>query len=91
MEFHKYETTYNTDISNKFQYTEFNKYKELKTVEIDISKSINQNAFTELSIEPFTKMNNINSFDVFQNILSEPINISIALYCSKCNQQPTCH
>ena len=56
VKFCEYETTHsNTDISNKFQYAEFNKYKESETVEIDILKSINQNTFIEFNIKSFTK------------------------------------
>ena len=65
VEFHKYETAYNTDISNKFQYTEFDEYKELKTVKIDISELINQNTSTEFNIKFFIKVQNINFFNVF--------------------------
>ena len=92
MKFHKYEITHsNTDTSNEFQYTEFNKYKELKTVEIDISESTNQNAFTKSSIEPFTEAEDINSSDAFQNVSSEPTNTSITSHYSEYNQQPTHH
>ena len=41
VEFHKYKTAHNTDISNEFQYAEFNEYKESETVKIDISESTN--------------------------------------------------
>ena len=88
VKFHKYETAHNTDTSNKFQYAEFNEYKELETVKIDISKSTNQNTFTKFNIESFTEAQNINSFNTFQNVLSEPMNINIASYYSKHNQQP---
>ena len=64
MKFCEYETTHNTDISNKFQYTEFNEYKESETIKIDILKSTNQNTFTKSSIEPSAKMQNVDSSDV---------------------------
>ena len=89
MEFCEYETTYNTDISNKFQYTEFNKYKESETVEINISELINQNTSTEFNIKFSVKMQNVNSFNAFQNVSSETMNTSIASHCSECNQQST--
>ena len=47
VEFHEYKTTHNTDINNKFQYTEFNKYKKSKTVKINISESTDQHTSTE--------------------------------------------
>ena len=57
MEFHEYEITHsNTNISNKFQYAEFDEYKKSETVEMNIPESINQNMFTEPSIEPFTEV-----------------------------------
>ena len=87
VEFHKYETTHNTDISNEFQYAEFDEYKKSETVEIDIPKSINQNISTEPSIEPFTEAQDISSHDVSP----EPTNTSIAPYHSEHNQQPTHH
>ena len=90
VKFCKYETAHNTDISNKFQYTKFNEYEESETVEIDISKSINQKVFTKFNIESFVKVQDIDSFNVFQNVSSEIINISITLCCSKCNQQSIC-
>ena len=87
VKFHKYETTNNADISNKFQYTEFDKYKESETIKIDISKLTNQNTSTEPSIEPFTEVQNIG----FHNVLPEPININITPHCSECNWQPICY
>ena len=87
MKFYKYETTHNTDISNEFQYTEFDEYKESETVEIDISELTNQNTFTEFSIKSFTEVQNID----FYNISSELMNINIASCCSEHNQQPTCY
>ena len=81
VKFCEYETTHNADISNEFQYAEFNEYEESKTVEIDIPESINQNVFTEPSIESFTEAQNINSHDV----LPEPMNINIASHCSEHN------
>ena len=89
VEFHKYETTHNINTSNKFQYTEFDKYKESETVEIDIPESINQNVFTESSIEPFIKVEDIDFSDTSQNVLPELTNISITPHCSECNQQST--
>ena len=77
VEFYEYETAHNTDISNKFQYTEFNKYKELKIVEINISELTNQNTFTKSSIEFSIKVQNINFYNTFQNILFKIININI--------------
>ena len=56
VEFHKNEITHNIDISNEFQYIEFDEYKESETVNINISKLINQNTFTEPSIKSFTKV-----------------------------------
>ena len=92
MKFHKYKTIHsNADISNEFQYTEFNEYEESETVEIDIPESINQNTSTEPNIEPFTEVQNIDSHDAPQNVLPETTNTSIASCCSKCNQQPTHH
>ena len=91
VEFHEYETTHNTDISNEFQYTEFNEYKELKTVEIDIPELINQNISTKSNIESSAEAQNINFSDVFQNVLFEIINTSITSHHSECNQQPTHH
>ena len=91
VKFHKYEITHNTDISSKFQYAEFNKYKKSKTVKIDIPESTNQNMFTEFSIKPSTEMQNIDSPDAFQNVLPESMNTNITLYHSEHNQQPTCH
>ena len=87
MEFHEYETIYNTDINNKFQYTEFDEYKESETVEIDIPKSINQNMFTESSIEPFTEAQDID----FHNVSPKSMNTSITSHCSEYNQQLTYH
>ena len=81
VKFHKYKITYNTDISNKFQYAEFNKYKESEIIEIDIPKLINQNTFIESNIESFIKTQNIN----FYNVLSELTNTSITLHHLKCN------
>ena len=81
------ETTHNVDISNKFQYTEFDEYKESETVEIDIPESINQNTSTEPSIEPSTKAQDIGS----HNVSPEPTNTSIASHCSECNWQFTHH
>ena len=92
VEFHEYETTHsNTDTSNEFQYAEFDKYEESETVEIGIPESTNQNTSTEPSIEPFTKMQDIDSSDVSHDALSEPMNTSIASHHSEHNQQPTCH
>ena len=87
VKFYKYETTHNINISNKFQYAEFNKYKKLKTVKIDISESINQNIFTEFNIKPSTEALNINFSDVFQNVSSESTNTNIASHYSEYNQQ----
>ena len=52
MKFYEYEIIYNADISNEFQYAEFDEYEKSETVEIDIPELINQNMFTESSIEP---------------------------------------
>ena len=90
VKFRKYETAHNTDISNKFQYAEFDKYEESETVEIDIPESINQNTSTEPSIESSIKVQDIGSPDAFQNVLPEPMNTSIAPCCSECNQQLIC-
>ena len=91
MEFHKYEITYNTDASNKFQYAEFDKYKESETVEINISESTDQNISTELSIKSSAKMQNINSSDVSHDTSLKIMNISIVSHCSECNWQFTYH
>ena len=85
VEFHKHKTAHNTDISNKFQYTKFNKYKESETVEIDISKSTDQNTFTKFNIEFFIKVQNINFHNVFHNTSSETINTNIISHYSECN------
>ena len=90
VEFHKNKTTHNIDISNKFQYTEFDEYKKSETVEIDISKSINQNMSTESSIEHSIEMQNIGSSDISYDALLETTNTSIASHYSECNQQPIC-
>ena len=90
VEFHKYEITHsNTDISNEFQYTKFDKYKESETVEIDISKLTDQNTSIEFSIKSSAEAQDINSFNAFHDVLSEIINTSITLYCSEHNQQST--
>ena len=90
VEFHEYETTHNnTDTSNKFQYTEFDEYKESETVEIDIPESTDQNMSTEPSIEPSAEAQDIGSPDASQNVLPETMNTSIASHCSEHNQQPT--
>ena len=81
MEFYEYETTHNTDISNKFQYAEFDEYEESETVEIDISELTNQNTFTEFSIESFTEAQNISSY----NALPEPMNTGIVPHHSEHN------
>ena len=41
MKFCEYETTYNADISNKFQYAKFDEYEESETVEINILELTN--------------------------------------------------
>ena len=92
VKFHEYETTHsNTDISNKFQYTEFDKYKKSETVKIDIPESTNQNVSTEPNIKPFIKTENINFSNAFQNVSPELTNTNITLHHSEHNQQPTCH
>ena len=90
VEFHKYETTHNADISNEFQYAEFDEYKKSKTVKINISESINQNTSIEFSIESFTEVQNINFFNIFQNVSPELMNINITSCCSEHNQQSIC-
>ena len=88
VEFHKYKIIYNnTDISNEFQYAEFDEYEESETVEINILKSINQNTFTEFNIEPFTEVQDIDSHDVSLEFM----NTDIISCCSECNWQPICH
>ena len=91
VEFHEYEITYNADISNEFQYTEFDEYEESETVEIDISKSTDQNTFIKPSIESSAEAQNINSFNAFYNASPEIMNTNIISHHLKCNQQPTCH
>ena len=91
VEFHEYETTHsNTDTSNEFQYTEFNKYKESETVKIDIPELTNQNTSTESSIKPSTEAQDIGSPDASQNVSPEPMNTSITPHHLECNQQPIC-
>ena len=91
VEFHEYETTHNTDASNKFQYTEFDEYKKSETVEIDIPESTDQNTSTESSIESSAEAQNIDFPDAFQNALPEITNTSIVPHHSEHNQQPTHH
>ena len=55
VKFHKYKTTHNINISNEFQYAEFNKYEKSETVKIDISELTNQNMFIEPNIKSFIK------------------------------------
>ena len=87
MEFYEYETTHNNiDISNEFQYAEFDKYEESETVEIDISELINQNMSAESNIEFSTKAQDIG----FHNASSELTDTNITSHYSKCNQQFTC-
>ena len=91
VKFHKYEITHsNTDTSNEFQYTEFDEYKKSETVEIDIPESTNQNTFTENtftepSIEPSIKAQNMGSPDASQDALPEPTNTDIISCCSEHN------
>ena len=85
MKFHEYKTTYNADISNKFQYIEFDKYKKSEIVKIDISESTDQNTSTESSIESSAKTQNIDSPDASQNVLLETTNTSIISHHSKHN------
>ena len=87
VKFCKYETTHNTDINNKFQYTEFNEYEKLETIKINIPESTNQNTSTESNIESSTEVQNIGS----HNVSPEPMNTNITSHHSEHNQQSICH